>query len=365
MQTMQKEFINNKIDQLKSIIDNRQTNLDVYRDLFTNQFAFFMFNKFMQTVHKPKVRKVTVKPSSNVFLIYNNWLFGVNDDGKIFCVHLNSRPLSLRQAYGSLGYHCDILDDPIRKKIQVVENVITLNFDQRMLKKYSGKWVRVVGDLRMQFFNDGFIHRHFANLLLLYINELWMQKLSEYGFINSTTGIPTKVNNKLRKLAFDELISVLKAINFNIIDIQPVESSNDINVLCKFSDVVFNILFRYDSMSDGYNFVLNFQKKNSNVSDFVKNVLQTVGINPKEQDIIINLGNHKIILHGYYFPLISVGTLFLSLDRFLARKVILQHPEHHEVQINFSDLVEITFDTLVFSRQHMMLRNEYFANKIK
>jgi len=383
MQSFDKQYIIAKLNELKTHLDdfihNRKINLVACRELFTNDFAFYCFQKLLyklsESVVMSQIQFITHATSNNAFLVCKNWLFGINDDGKIFTVYLNSRFQTLKDVYQNFGYSYDILDDCIRNKVKFNGNRVCLKFDHRSLKYYDSEWIRVCGDLMMQYESSDLITLHFKELLELYINELWMQRLSEHGIMVFNSGKPyvvyAKRDLKMKKLLLDELINALKLAHCDIINHQELDCDNiylDSTLLvCKFSNFTLNVFLRFDSITSGYYFNIAFSKSKGNGNgkrlDFVKNVLKTIGINPDEQNIVLNLGNHKIILNGYYFPMISVGTSLISIDRYFATKVLLQHPEHHDIEIIFPDLVSIEFDTIRFERSHQMLRNEYFVKQ--
>jgi hypothetical protein len=370
MDAFNKSYIENKIDELAKILRNHvETDLNQYRELFTNDFAFFMFTKCLADMNDTTaICKVTAKSTNNVFLFCNNFLFGVNDDGKIFCVYLNAKP-TLKSIYSQLGYEIDVLDNIICNKLKFHDNMIVVNFTRKKVQTLIDKWVRICGDLRMRIMDYRFINYHFTKLLSLYINEAWMQRLSQYGIIVTTTGIPYALSGKsniIKELGLNELINVLKSLNFEIISIESIESLDKIKVSCKIGNLDFVIFVHNDELSGGYVFdVHNNTSTQVKRLDFVKTVLNVISIDAKEQNIVTNFGNHKIILHGYYLPLVSVGTASISFDRFLVHKILFQHPEHHDVLVQFDDLVEVEFETLALPQQHQKLRNEYFANKIK
>jgi hypothetical protein len=273
--------------------------------------------------------------------------------------------------YSLFDYDCDILDNKICNKIKFDGNAICWKVSKTHMKVYDTKWIRICGDLKMRFDNSDLVVYQFKDLLTLYIYELWMQRLAEYGIIVHTLGTPyvvytDKQTPQLTELLLNELINVLKSVNCEVISYETRHDSFDtITMVCRFADILLNVSFKYDLVMSGYSFVINIDKRAVNRLMFVKSVLNTIGIDENEQNIIINFGNHKIILRGYYFPLLTLGTTFISIDRFLATEILMQHPEHHDVQIIFKDLVGIEFDTIQLPQPHQMLRNEYFANKIK
>jgi uncharacterized protein YqgQ len=381
MQSFDKSYIISKVEELKThlinYVYNRKIDLNACRELFTNDFAFFAFQKCLkkldEILYVPSIHLVKDANSNNVFLICKDWLFGVNDDGRVFVVvNSNWNSQSLKSIYQQFGYDYDILDNCIRNKIVFNTNkskdTIRLKFTRKDIKTYDSKWIRVCGDLLMRYDNSNLVIYHFKELFDLYINELWMQRLSEHGIIVHTTGKPYTVHvgkqdSQIKKLLIHELINVLKYANCEVINHEDIEHTTKLD--CRFSDVTFNVSFQFVSFVGGYQFYVKFDIKDKTINrlKFVKSVLTTVGIDASEQNIVINFGNHKIILHGYYFPLLTVGTSLISFDRYFATKILLQHPEHHDIEVIFPDLVGIEFDTIQVTPSQQLLRNEYFANK--
>jgi hypothetical protein len=372
MQSFDKRYIKNKLNELKTQINNRKFNSDLCRALFTNDFAFYCFQKFLNDIDKSTVASqmhlISHDASNNMFLVCKNWLFGVNDDGKIFVIYLDSnlKSQSLKDVYQIFGYDMDILDDRLRDLVSYSKNTIHLKFYHKSIKYCNLKHIRVCGDLIITFDYSNVIYR-FKDLLTLYIYQLWMRRLNEHGILVNDAGTPFTVymnrNSQMKNLLIDELIAALKAINCNVISREDDKETDSVTLICKLENFEIKIVFNYHTTISGYSFVTVINT-NINQLDFAKCVLKTIGINPNEQNIIINVGNHKVILNGYYFPLITIGTSLISLDFCFATKVLLRHPEHHDVEITFPDLVEVEFDTIRFPQSHQMLRNEYFVKQI-
>ena len=394
LESFDKKFIMRRLGQLETIIYDALTlssNLDLekYKDLFTNDFSFQLFKKCIQTLMGSTVVSdldhcrdsfltyIADNLHTNAFLLINNkYLFGVNDDGKIFVI--NDRPIrpKIPKVYELFGYEYDIVDLKHWETI-LNEKIIEYNNDQLTVNlstmKYFSKsfTLRIAGDLIVECDIVNFIIEPFKTLFQTFINQKLVYEFVKYDLISHDGIISFTKSNIDKAKTFSFVVNIVKQLlndlGLQITDV--IHKDKSTIIVINFANCVWDIKLTASSLNKTFTITACLEIKEIlstfTRKQFIQQVLKLVAPDLKDQTITLHLGNHKIIVRGYYLPVIHIGNEFVSIDNIFANKMLFEHPEHHTVHAIFSDTGLVRFMTATVGRNHRKLRNEYTATRLK
>jgi len=397
-----KKFIMHKLGKLESIIYDcissaQLLDLEKHKDLFTNDFAFYVFTKLvrkwktskfipkLESEVKPFLKYIVDNWHTNAFLLSDDgYIFGINDDGKIFVIHNKPAKPVISRVYEMFGYDYDVVDFPRvvvkilneKNPIEFRDNQIFVNLS--LMKYFADHFnLRITGDLIVNCTVNHTIIEQFVTLFRTFV----MQKIDDafikhdlimyngaISFSNSIFKNSRITQREVMLFIINTIKTELMNIGFKVIDII---HQNELvtQIVFSFAGIVWHLEINASKLSQ--TFVVNvFLKIHEYLStftrkEFIQKVLNLIFGDFKEQTITVHLGNHKIIIHGYYLPVIELGNEVISIDNFFTNEIIFEHPEHITVNAKFDDIVLVRFTTAEFGNRHRMLRNEYVAAKLK
>jgi hypothetical protein len=370
--------IKKQLLKLKRIIHsciNNQTDVEQYRHLFTNDFSFWLFKQCVNNAKTNYSAKLCCDlQHNNAFLIVSNYLFGVNDDGKIFCIVgiVANSDTNVDDIYGSFGYNVDILDG---KFPTIFGDTIKMQISTKDLLSFNGiPTIRVAGDLLMTINSTQTFKTELCNIFRSYMRQLITNELAKRGIVTEEDWYIPFPSDFINVDQFKHLVDIFQSIlNQCGFEITRMEI-NDFGAKFIFDfggvEWLLKVEYHQSSQTISYNVdstltfaFLHYVKQISN-KKLLHDVFRFVGINSNEQTVIINVGNHKIIIHGFNLPVIHIGNHVIRLNSFIADEIICQHPEHLTVNIKFDDYQLVNFNLVNMPNDHNIARNTYIAEKL-
>jgi hypothetical protein len=369
------------------------TNVENFADIFTNDFAFYLFKYCVQISRDknqiPEIKYVCDASHVNAFLLVNDvFLFGVNDDGKVFVLIIgdfdfNPAKSKISELYRVFRYDYDIVDctclsfnDIPRKVVKFVEKddgqqTIKLDGDA-LLELISGNdvSVRVAGDLILRCSKLKTFVLNLAQIFEKYVYAYLTNELSRHGLIMINNTLSFLKNSGIsyqQTTDFVENIArkVLNDLNIKIIG--KIQNERKTALVLNIADEVWHLIISPSLTRDLFTITVYFKTHMSQLDTkkLFDEIVKIFEPNLNKQTIVLHLGNHKIIVNGWYLPVIQIGNEFQSLDNIIAHEIILEHPEHHTVHITFSNLVLARFETIQMHSRHQKLRNKFAIEKLK
>jgi hypothetical protein len=370
---------------LKDVIDaciyyNR--NVDEYKDMFTNEFAFWLFKQciFELKTTPTKIKLITSANHVNQFLLVGKYLFGCNDDGKIFGIY-DVSPLHrfVTTIYHAFDYDYDIVDEPFPMTYDSTNSVIKVKINAQDLDELrDNPTIRISGDLLMQIItdDDDNIKSTLYNLFRMYMQRLISLRFAQLGLITSEDyyvyyskyfkpSIPDVKFNVL----IDEFEKILNDLGFDTVE----HVNITFDVRFKYHRFFFDFAgarwlaeLTHDEIGEiiSFKIIKIAEKKDVSNEKVIKEVLEFIGADPNIQQIVAHLGNHKIIVNGYHLPVITVGNKEVRLDGFVAKEIVCEHPEHLTVSLTFDDCYMVNFSLIQMPMKHQIARNMFTMEKL-
>jgi hypothetical protein len=366
MDMLPAEYIKQTLLQLKSAI--RDNDVEKYKHLFTNDFAFWLFKQYIPKIRDDKVIDMLVgdEHHNNMFYIASDCVFGVNDDGKIFAI-CGIATRSLSEVYSAFGYDIDIVDQKFPTTFNGTEIRVFIPTSE-LLKYQNSVTMRITGDLLIRFDTTSAFKMELCLLFQSYLRQLISLELSKNGIIsedNRYISFPKRCANF--EMYFHSLINmmrdILKSCGFTIVD----ENFDDkcAQLFFNFTNIKWVLQIEYNDTNFSYQIApmisyerMHYDQIVSN-QELLRNIFEFIGIPTDEQMVIANLGNHKIIIRGFNLPIMKIGDTRITFGGFIAKQIIFEHPEHITTEVHLDDYQVVNFSLIQMPLAHQCMRNIY------
>jgi hypothetical protein len=273
------------------------------------------------------------------------------------------------------GYTYDITDGKFPTVL--TNGAIAMEIKTQDLLKIRGNpIIRIAGDLLMTIDNDPIIKNEICDVFRLYMQQLISNEFAKLGLTEEEDcyiPYPKYFGNEINK-HFKVLVNIFQNILQKCgFEITRQESDEFYTTYYfNFGGVEWLAEIQYIKSVHVISFkvvhvktveYMHYVQQISN-EKLLKDVLHFIGVNTEEQNIIVHIGNHRILIRGFNLPVIRIGKREIVFNSFIAKKIVCEHPEHQTVQIDFDDYQLVNFNLIPMPREHLIARNTYLAEKL-